>query len=70
MFGAYFLLMLALFSFCLMCSSFFSDAQLGAQVLTFVQLFGVALYFLLRIDGFRNSGFAMGITSLFPSVGF
>ena len=70
MLGAYFLLMLAVFSFCLMLSSFFSDAQLAAQVLTFIQLFGVALFFLLRIDAFRNSGFAMGFLSLFPPVCF
>ena len=70
MLGAYFLLMLAVFSFCMMLSSFFSDAQLAAQVLTFLQLFGVALFFLLRIDAFRNSELAMGFISLFPPVCF
>jgi hypothetical protein len=70
MFGAYFLLMFAVFSFCLMLSCFFSDAQLAAQVLTFIQLFGVALYFLLKIDDFRNSSFGMGFISLFPTVCF
>lgn len=70
MFGLYFLLMLAIFSFCMMFSSFFSDSQLAAQVLTFVQLFGVALFFLLRIDAFKNSAVGMGVISLIPTVCF
>ena len=68
MFGVYILLMLSIFSFCMMLSSFFSDAQLASQVLTFLQLFAVALFFLLKIDEFRNSGFAMGFVSLIPPV--
>jgi hypothetical protein len=70
MFGLYFLLMMAVFSFCLMLSSFFSDAQLASQVITFIQLFGVALFFLLRIDEFRNSSLAMGFVSIIPTVCF
>ena len=70
MLGLYFLLMLAVFSFCLMLSSFFSDAQLASQVITFIQLFGVALFFLLRIDEFRNSSLAMGFVSIIPTVCF
>ncbi len=70
MLGLYFLLMLAIFSFCFMLSSFFSDAQLAAQVLTFIQLFGVALFFLLQIDAFRNSEFGLGCISLIPTVAF
>lgn len=53
-----------------MLSSFFSDAQLAAQVLTFMQLFGVALFFLLKIDEFRNSRLGMGVLALFPPVCF
>ncbi len=70
MLGLYFLLMMAVFSFCLMLSSFFSDAQLASQVITFIQLFGVALFFLLRIDEFRNSSLAMGFVSIIPTVCF
>ena len=70
MFGLYFLLMLAVFSFCMMLSSFFSDAQLASQVITFLQLFGVALFFLLKIDEFKNSSLAMGFVSIIPTVCF
>lgn len=70
MLAIYFLLMLAIFGFCLMLSSFFSDAQLAAQVLTFLQLFGVALFFLLKIDSFRNSGLGLGFISIIPTVCF
>lgn len=70
MFALYFMLMLALFSFCMMLSSFFSDSQLASQVITFVQLFGVGFYFLLKVDSFRNSYPALGFISLFPSVCF
>lgn len=70
MFGLYFLLMFAIFSFCMMLAAFFSDSQLAAQVITFVQLLGVALYFLLKIESLRDSGFALGVLSLFPPVCF
>jgi hypothetical protein len=70
MFGLYFLLMFAVFSFCLMFSSFFSDSQLAAQVITFLQLLGVGLFFLLKIENFRNSSIALGFVSLIPSVCF
>jgi hypothetical protein len=70
MLGLYFLLMIAVFSFSMMLASFFSNAQLASQVITFIQLFGVALFFLLRIEEFRNSSLAMGFVSIIPTVCF
>lgn len=57
--GLYFLLMIAILGFCLMLSTIFSDAQLAAQVLTFIQLFAVAFSALLNIESFRKSAIAM-----------
>ncbi len=53
--GLYFLLMIAILGFCLMLSTIFSNAQLAAQVITFIQLFGVAFSALLNIESFRKS---------------
>jgi len=68
--GLYILYMLASFSFVLFLSSFFSDALLASQIITFVQLLGSMLYFLLFVNQFRSSIFAMQITALLPSVCF
>jgi hypothetical protein len=68
--GVYILYMLASFSFVLFLSSFFSDALLASQIITFVQLLGSMLYYLLLVNGFRNSSAALQITSLLPSVCF
>jgi hypothetical protein len=51
--GLYVLYMVASFSFVLFLSTFFSDAILASQIITFVQIFGSMLYFLLNIQGFR-----------------
>ena len=51
--GLYLLLMFATLSFCMMISSFFSNAQLAAQVVTFMQIIGLGLFFLIQIKGFR-----------------
>jgi hypothetical protein len=68
--GLYILYMLASFSFVLFLSSFFSDALLASQVITFVQLLGSMLYYLLLVQSFRNSPAALQITALLPSVAF
>lgn len=68
--GLYSLYMLSSFSFVLFLSSFFSDALLASQIITFVQLLGSMLYNLLLIQGFAKSNVAMQITALLPSVCF
>jgi hypothetical protein len=68
--GMYVLYMLASFSFVLFLSSFFSDALLASQIITFVQLLGSMLYYLLLVNSFRSSVAAMQITALLPSVCF
>jgi hypothetical protein len=55
MLGLYFLMMFATFSYCMMLSSFFSNAQMAAQVITFIQLLGIGFYFLLNVQSFRTS---------------
>jgi len=47
--GLYILYMLASFSFVLFLSTFFSDALLASQMITFVQLLSSMLYYLLNI---------------------
>lgn len=66
----YFLYLVCSFSFVLFLSVFFSDAMLASQVITFVQLIGSTLYFLLYIPSFRNSNVALGVTSILPAVCF
>lgn len=68
--GLYALYMLSSFSFVLFLSSFFSDALLASQIITFVQLLGSMLYNLLLIQGFASSKIAMQVTALLPSVCF
>lgn len=53
--GVYVLYMLASFSFVLFLSTFFTDALLASQIITFVQLLGSMLYYLLLIKGFQQS---------------
>lgn len=69
-FGLYFLYLVCSFSFVLFLTSFFDDAILASQIITFVQLISAMLYFLLNIDGFKNSQVAMQITALLPPVAF
>jgi hypothetical protein len=68
--GLYILYMLASFSFVLFLSSFFSDAVMASQMITFIQLISTMLYFLLNIERFRNSIAALQITALLPSLCF
>jgi len=70
MLGIYLLFMLMSFSFVLFLSSFFADAMLGAQLITFIQIIMSFLYFLLLINGYRTSTVAIGITSIFPPLCF
>lgn len=69
-FGLYFLYLLASFSFVLFLCSFFSDAVLSSQIITFIQLLSSLLYFLVYIDDFSQSSVAMQLTALFPSIAF
>ena len=48
--GLYFLYMFASFSFVLFLSSLFSNAQTVSQVITFVQVMGSLLYYLLILE--------------------
>lgn len=68
--GLYFLYLVCSFSFVLFLTSFFQDAILASQIITFIQLLSSMLYFLLFIDGFRNSQVAMQITAFLPPVAF
>ena len=68
--GLYFLYMVASFSFVLFLTCFFSDALLASQIITFIQLIGSILYYLLNIQSFRNSLVALQATALLPSVCF
>ncbi len=68
--GLYILFMLASFSFVLFLSSFFSDALLASQIITFVQLISSMLYNLLLIKGFQNSSIALQVTAFLPSICF
>lgn len=68
--GLYALYMLASFSFVLFLASFFEEALLASQVITFVQLLGSMLYYLLLVKKFRQSLFGMQVTALLPSVCF
>lgn len=68
--GLYFLYLLASFSFVLFLSCFFQDALLASQVITFIQLIGSILYYLLYIQSFQNSVAALHVTAILPSVCF
>lgn len=68
--GLYFLYMFASFSFVLFMSSFFSNAQTASQFITFVQVMGSMLYYLLILESFQKSYFGMQVTALLPSVCF
>ena len=69
-FGLYFLYLIASFSFVLFLCSFFSDALLASQIITFVQLLSSMLYFLLYVSNFRSSRIAMQVTAIFPAISF
>ncbi len=66
----YFLYLVCSFSFVLFLSVFFSDALLASQIITFFQLIGSTLYFLLYIPSFRNSNVALSVTAILPAVCF
>jgi hypothetical protein len=68
--GLYLLYMLASLSFVLFLSTFFEDATLASQIITFTQLLGSMLYFLLFVQAFRKSLTAMQVTALLPTVCF
>ena len=68
--GLYILFMLASLSFVLFISSFFSDATLASQIITFVQILSSLIYYLLFVTSFRTSKAALQITGLLPSLSF
>ena len=70
MLGLYLLYLYASFGFVLFLSSFFADATLASQLITFVQIISSFLFYLLNIKGFRESTAALGFTSILPSLCF
>lgn len=69
-FGLYLLYLICSISFVLFLTTFFKDGNEASQIITFVQMIGSTLYFLVSIDDFRYSKIGLQITSILPFVCF